>query len=65
MDIKSSKHSITSQKAKKLLGQFKLEVNDDLNTPKALATAWDVLRSELSSEEKYGLMLTLSSRFNQ
>lgn len=57
LGIKSSKHQIRSSNAKSFLERFSSEIDDDLNTPKALATVWKVLNSDLLNEEKYGLML--------
>ena len=38
--------------------EFTDNVNDDLNTPKALATMWDVLKDDtLSGRDKYSLVL--------
>lgn len=34
---------------------FMLAVNDDLNTPKALAVAWEMLKSNIPSSDKYEL----------
>ncbi|MBT6774866.1 cysteine--tRNA ligase [Candidatus Woesearchaeota archaeon] len=43
---------------KKYLVRFTKEVNDDLNTPQALATMWEVLKDEkLSAGEKYFTLL--------
>ena len=40
------------------LKQFTLEINDDLNTPRALATMWEVLKDEkLSAGDKYSTLL--------
>lgn len=37
--------------------QFIDTVNDDLNTPQALAVLWDMLKSNIPSEDKYDLAL--------
>jgi len=38
--------------------KFRKEINDDLNTPKALAVLWEVMNSEkMSSETKHALVL--------
>jgi len=43
---------------KKYLNQFTKEINDDLNTPQALATMWEVLKdNNLQDEEKRSLLL--------
>jgi cysteinyl-tRNA synthetase len=40
------------------LEKFKLQINDDLNTPKALATLWEVARDKvLNNADKYWLMM--------
>ncbi len=42
----------------KYLARFNLEINDDLNTSKVLATLWKLLKDEkLNSAEKYWLVL--------
>lgn len=38
--------------------QFMEAVNDDLNTPKALAVLWEALKSNIPSEDKYDLAMT-------
>ncbi len=38
--------------------EFLENINDDLNTPKALATTWKLLRSDLGKEEKYATLLS-------
>ncbi len=54
----AKKVSTLSTTASKYIGQFTDEINDDLNTPKALATMWNVLKDEtMSSSEKYTLLL--------
>ncbi len=40
------------------LTEFTKEINDDLNTPKALATVWEVIKDDrLTDEDKYLLLL--------
>ena len=47
-----------SAKQKKYLDAFTHDINDDLNTAKALATLWDVLKEEnLSDKDKRTLLL--------
>lgn len=49
---------------KKYLNQFTKDVNDDLNTPKALATMWEVLKdSKLSDKDTYFLLLQFDRIF--
>jgi len=51
-------------KQKKHLNLFTNDVNDDLNTPKALATMWEVLKDEkLSDKDKYFLLLQFDRIF--
>jgi len=46
------------QKQKKYLEAFTDDINDDLNTPKALAVMWDVLKDEkLTDKDKHSLLL--------
>lgn len=46
------------QLQKEYLARFTEEINDDLNTPKALAVLWDVIKEiKLASKEKYKLIL--------
>ena len=53
---KKGKENKTKQK--KYLNRFTKEINDDLNTPKSLATMWEVLKDEkLSGKDKYFLLL--------
>jgi len=58
----SGKSSPTKQK--KYLQAFTKEINDDLNTPKALATLWEVLKDEkLSDKDKHSLLLKFDEIF--
>ena len=46
----------------KFLNQFTADINDDLNTSKALATMWEVLKNDkLLGKEKYDLLLQFDS----
>ena len=46
------------------LERFTQDINDDLNTPKALATLWDMLKDELlSKKDKYDLALKFDEIF--
>jgi cysteinyl-tRNA synthetase len=45
------------------LAQFATHVNDDLNTPRALALAWDVLRGELPAGVRRATMLRFDEVF--
>jgi cysteinyl-tRNA synthetase len=42
----------------KFRNDFMISVNDDLNTPKALAVLWDMLKSNIPSSDKYDLALS-------
>lgn len=45
-------------KHKKYLVQFTKEINDDLNTAKALATMWEVIKDDkLTDKDKYSLLI--------
>ena len=58
LDLKKSKDKENKPKQQKYLLEFTDNVNDDLNTPKALATMWDVLKDDtLSGRDKYSLVL--------
>ncbi|OGM29940.1 cysteine--tRNA ligase [Candidatus Woesebacteria bacterium RIFCSPHIGHO2_01_FULL_44_10] len=46
------------EKVKKYQNEFLVAVNDDLNTPQALAVLWEVLKSNIPSEDKYDLVLS-------
>lgn len=43
--------------------EFSSAVNDDLNTPKALAIVWNMLKSNIPSEDKYDLLMTFDEVF--
>ncbi len=46
------------EKQKEYMERFTLQVNDDLNTPQALATLWVVIKDEkLTAADKYSLIL--------
>ena len=60
--IKSNKdrNVISNEKLEKLdkyRNDFISSLNDDLNTPKALATLWEVIKSNIPSQDKYDLIL--------
>jgi cysteinyl-tRNA synthetase len=49
---------------KKYLNRFTAEVNDDMNTPQALATMWEVLKDkELGDHDKHFLLLQFDKVF--
>ena len=52
------KGTVSVAKQERYLEIFTLNINDDLNTAKALATLWDVLKDEtLTGKDKYSLLL--------
>ena len=48
---------------KKYLKEFTAAVNDDLNTPKALAVMWEMLKSSISDGDKYVALLEIDAVF--
>lgn len=46
-----------SKVGEKYKNDFVNAISDDFNTPQALAVLWDVLKSDLSSSDKYNLIL--------
>lgn len=59
--IQSSRTTLSSEKSGKVEEysiRFNKEINDDLNTPKALAIVWEALKSNIPSEDKYDLALS-------
>ncbi|MDP3990529.1 MAG: cysteine--tRNA ligase [archaeon] len=61
---KEKKSKENSTKQKKYLDRFMNSVNDDLNTPKALAVVWELLKDEkLNDKDKYSLILKFDSVF--
>ncbi len=65
LEIKSSKHGKDNKNLqKKHLNKFTKEINDDLNTSKALATMWDVVKDDkLNHHDKYFLLLEFDRIF--
>src|SRR3989344_6304753 len=60
LEVKNSKSKGKEDKSKqkKYLDSFTEEVNDDLNTPKALAVMWEGVKDEhLAESDKYALLL--------
>ncbi len=63
-EVKKSNHETDNPKQKKYLQEFTKDINDDLSTPKALATMWDMLKEEkLSNHDKYFLLLEFDKIF--
>ncbi len=46
------------QKTQDLRKRFESAINDDLNTPQALAILWEALKSNIPSEDKYDLAIS-------
>jgi cysteinyl-tRNA synthetase len=46
------------KKVETFRNDFMMAVNDDLNTPKALAVIWEMLKSNISSGDKYDLAMS-------
>jgi len=61
LEIKSqanSKNNLKKKDAKKYIEEFKKEIADDLNMPKALAVAWRMLKDEeVDAKKKYEVLL--------
>ena len=59
LELKRSKHGKDNKIAqKRYVAEFNKQVNNDLNTPKALAVMWDVIKdNNLSDHDKYFLLL--------
>ena len=56
--------STKNQKVKKTEEEFLNYINDDLNSPKALALMWKIIKtSKLSNKEKYNFLLKLDKVF--
>ena len=59
--IQTARTSLSEEKQKKIDDytlRFHEALNDDLNTPRALAVLWEVLKSNIPSEDKYDLALS-------
>lgn len=57
IEIKKDESSKGAEKVKVYESEFLESINDDLNTPKALAVLWAVIKDdELGGKEKYGLL---------
>jgi len=60
----SSKQKVVSDKQKRYKNKFLEFLNDDLNTPKALAIMWKTIKDKkLSNREKYNLLLDFNKIF--
>lgn len=59
--VQSTRTVLSTEKSKKVeeyLLRFTKEINDDLNTPKALAIVWEALKSNIPSKDKYDLVVS-------
>ncbi|MBI2102632.1 cysteine--tRNA ligase [Candidatus Woesearchaeota archaeon] len=57
LEFKKNKDKASATKQKPFLQTFTDAINDDLNTPQALAVVWDVVKDEaLSGKDKYVLL---------
>ena len=65
LELKRSKHGKDNKRfQKKYVAKFLDMVNDDLNTPKALALMWEMLKdNKLSDHDKYFLLLEFDKVF--
>ncbi len=64
LEVKAKHVKDNKELQQKYLSRFKDEINDDLNTPQALATLWEVLKDEqLSNHDKYCLALEFDRIF--
>lgn len=52
-----------NEKVEKYRADFVEAVNDDLNTPRALAVLWEMLKSNIPSNDKYDLAMTFDEVF--
>ncbi len=62
----SSRLALSEEKAKKqekFSSEFMRAVNDDLDTPKALSILWQVVKSNIPSEDKYDLAIFFDEVF--
>jgi len=65
LELSNSRHGKDNKSAqKKYVNEFNKQVSDDLNTPKALAVMWDMLKNyKLSDHDKYFLLLEFDKTF--
>ncbi len=61
--VKTKPAAATSAAAAKLKEKFENSLADDFNVPAALAAAWETLKSEISPEEKLGLIFGFDEVF--
>jgi cysteinyl-tRNA synthetase len=57
--VGSYKESMEAQPSQRFLMKFNEHINEDLNMPKAMATMWDMLKSELPEPEKLVTILKM------
>lgn len=62
LNLKSQSRQMLSdeklEKVNKFREQFTKFLNDDFSTPKALATVWEVIKSNIPSDDKYDLIIS-------
>ena len=64
LKMKYCHHGKDSKAQKEYLKKFTSQVNDDLNTPQALATMWEVMKDEkLTNHNRYLLLLEFDKIF--
>ena len=64
LELQKSEQGKDSKTArKKWTSRFTADINDDMNTPKALATMWEMLKSDLLDHDKYFLLLEFDRVF--
>ncbi|MBT3451030.1 cysteine--tRNA ligase, partial [archaeon] len=64
LEVGSVKEKLESEESKKYFNNFLEDVNDDLNTPKALATLWELLKdSKIEDCEKLSLVILFDEIF--
>lgn len=51
------------QKVDRFTKEFRLAINDDINTPRALAVFWEAMKSNIPSEDKYDLAISFDEIF--
>ncbi|MBI4151704.1 cysteine--tRNA ligase [Candidatus Woesearchaeota archaeon] len=58
LELRKTKGTASATRQKKYLDQFTSQMNDDLNTPQAVGTLWDMIKdTTLSARDKYILLL--------
>jgi len=67
ISLKDSHRTVLSsekgQKIESFAASFQKAIGDDINTPQAIAILWEVLKSNIPSEDKYDLALSFDEVF--